>query len=70
MKETVEGRYKGSPSQNQADEVKESCVVSFGMVAQLELEDIPRVLKYIQRLPNSRIIYQTKGLGHIRIVKE
>jgi len=70
MKETVEGRYKASPSQNQADEVKESCIVSFGMVAQLELVDIPRVLKYIQKLPNSRIIYQTKGLGHIRIVKE
>lgn len=70
MNETAEGRYKASPSQNQADEVKESCIVSFGMVAQLELEDIPRVLKYIQRLPNSRIIYQTKGLGHIRIVKE
>lgn len=70
MNETVEEAYKTSPSQNQAEEVKESCIVSFGMVAQLELEDIPRVLKYIQRLPNSRIIYQTKGLGHIRIVKE
>jgi len=70
MNETAEARYKPSPSQNQVDEIKESCIVSFGMVAQLELEDIPRVLKYIQRLPNSRIIYQTKGLGHIRIVKE
>lgn len=70
MNETVEAGYKTSLSQNRADEIKESCIVSFGMVAQLELEDIPRVLKYIQRLPNSRIIYQTKGLGHIRIIKE
>ncbi len=70
MNENVEEVYKALPSQNQVDERKESCIVSFGMVAQLELEDIPRVLKYIQKLPNSRIIYQTKGLGHIRIVKE
>lgn len=70
MNGTVGEVYKSSPAQDRADEVKESCIVSFGMVAQLELEDIPRVLKYIQSLPNSRIIYQTKGLGHIRIVKE
>jgi len=70
MNENAEGRYIISQPENKADEIKASCVVNFGMVAQVELEDIPRLLKYVQKLPNSRIIYQTKGLGHIRIVKE
>lgn len=50
--------------------VEDSCIVNCGMVLQIEVDDIPRLLRYTRRLPNSKVIYHTKSLGHLRIVKE
>ena len=50
--------------------VLDSCIVTYGAVLRLELDDIPRLTAFINSLPNAKIIYSMKGVGHIRLVKE
>lgn len=52
------------------EESRDTCVVTFGSVVHIELDDIPRLLSFIRTLPNSRIIYTMKGLGNVRLVRE
>lgn len=47
-----------------------SCLVTCGLVLRMELDDIPKLIRYARKLQNSQIIYHTKSLGHLRIVKE
>lgn len=47
-----------------------SCLVTCGLVLRMELDDIPKLIRYAKRLHNAQVIYHTKSLGHLRIVKE
>jgi len=70
MKEIEYEVDKGSRDIFVTKEPTDSCIVNYAAVLQLEVEDIPKLQKYVRRLPNAKILYQTKSAGRLTIVRE
>lgn len=65
----IKDSVSDSKNRYQAEDF-DSCLVTYGSVIHIELEDIPRLQAFIRSLPNAKIIYSMKGIGRIRLVKE
>jgi len=48
----------------------EFCLVNYAMVINLNVDDIPRLIRFIKSLPRSYIVYQTKSIGKLTIQRE
>lgn len=48
----------------------ECCRVNYALVVRVDVEDIPGIVRFIQSLPGSKIVYQAKSLGRMTIVRE
>jgi len=63
-------RDKNPDNQASERDISDSCIITFGSIVHIEVEDIPKLQAFIRTLPNARIIYSMKGLGNIRLVKD
>jgi len=48
----------------------EFCLVNYAVVSNVRVEDIPRIARFIGNLTGAKVIYQTKSVGRLRIVRE
>lgn len=60
---------KDLPDDNRPVE-PEFCLVNFACVINIDVEDIPKLIRFIKSLPRSYIVYQTKSLGKLTILRE